>query len=139
MTSTSHFQRNPYKGRVPRAWVRLRFEAPDGTLHERELLADTGSPCAIIIGRADLNSLVHAGAAGVNSNFGFLTGGWLELQMPELSLVQPIHGYGSDSVAQAVKRDSSDFSGLVGLPLLRLMEYGGDADWFWLRQVPSVP
>ena len=54
--------------------------------------------------------------------------------MPELGLVQPIHGYGSDSVAQAVKRDSSDFSGLVGLPLLRLMDYGGDAHGFWLRQ-----
>jgi hypothetical protein len=50
--------------------------------------------------------------------------------MPELGLIEPIHGYGSDSVAQAVKRDSSDFSGLVGLPLLRLTEYGGDADWF---------
>ena len=106
-------------------------------MHERELLADTGSPCAIIVGLADLNLLVHAGAAGVNSNFGFLTGGWLELQMPELGLVQPIHGYGSDSVLQAVQRDSSDFSGLVGLPLLRLLEYGGDADWFWLR-LPST-
>jgi hypothetical protein len=139
MTPASHGQRNPYKGMIPRAWVRLRFVAADGTLHERELLADTGSPCAIIVGPADLNLLVHAGAAGVNSNFGFLTGGWLELQMPELGLAQPIHGYGSDSVLQAVQRDSSDFSGLVGLPLLRQLEFGGDADWFWLRMASTSP
>jgi hypothetical protein len=33
----------------------------------------------------------------------------------------------------AAEASSPDFGGLVGLPLLRLMEYGGDADWFWLR------
>ena len=32
-----------------------------------------------------------------------------------------------------------DFSGLVGLPLLRLLEYGGDADWFWLRPASTSP
>jgi hypothetical protein len=26
-----------------------------------------------------------------------------------------------------------DFDGLAGLPLLGLLEYGGNADWFWLR------
>lgn len=139
MTFTPFVQRNNYKGRIPRASVRIRLAAPDGSIHEREMLADTGSPCAFILGMADQSLLAHSGAAGVNSNFGFLTGGWLELQMPELGLVQPIHGYGSDSVLQAVQRDSSDFSGLVGLPLLRLMEYGGDADCFWLRQAAGGP
>jgi hypothetical protein len=56
-----------------------------------------------------------------------------------LDIVPPIHDYGSDPVAQAARRNSSDFSGLVGLPLLQLMEYGGDADWFWLRQVVGGP
>lgn len=139
MTPNPFVQTNPYKGTPLRAWVRLRLAAADGTLHERELLADTGSPCAIILGQADLTLLTHAGAAGANTNFGFLTGGWLELQMPELGLTQPVHGYGNDSVAQAVKKDSPDFVGLVGLPLLRLVEYGGDATTFWLRQPPGTP
>ena len=42
-------QRNHYKGNPEHAWVRLRFAASDGSTHERELLADTGSPCAIIL------------------------------------------------------------------------------------------
>jgi hypothetical protein len=139
MTSAPFVQQNHYKGNIPRAWIRLRLLAPDGSFHEREMLADTGSPCALILGMADLSLLAHSGAAGVNSNFGFLTGGWMELQMPELGLIQPILGYGSDPVAQAARRNCSDFSGLIGLPLLRLMEYGGDADWFWLRQAPGGP
>jgi hypothetical protein len=40
----TYVQLNPYKGTTPRSWVRLRFRAPDGSLHERELVADTGSP-----------------------------------------------------------------------------------------------
>ena len=69
MTTTPFVQRNLYKGRIPRAWVRLRLAAPDGSFHERELLADTGSPCALILGMADVSLLTHSGAAGVNSNF----------------------------------------------------------------------
>jgi hypothetical protein len=91
-------------------------------LHDRELVADTGSPCAIILGRADFALLLRAGAAAMNSNFGSLTGGWFELQMPELGLTRPVLGYGSDEVFQAVQADSVDFAGLAGLPLLRLVE-----------------
>jgi hypothetical protein len=32
-----------------------------------------------------------------------------------------------------VKRSDPEFGGLVGLPLLRMLEYGGDAGWFWIR------
>jgi hypothetical protein len=58
MTTTSIVQYNPYKGTPPRSWVRLRFAAADGSIHERELLADTGSPCAVILGQADLGTAV---------------------------------------------------------------------------------
>jgi len=103
------------------------------------MLADTGCPCALILGTADLNLFAHSGAVGVNSNFGPLAGGWMELQMPEVALIQPILGYGSDLVAQTVGRNSSDFSGLVGLPLLQLLEYGGDKDCFWVRPAATTP
>ena len=132
-------QRNPYKGISPRCWVRFRFAAPDGTLHEYELLADTGSPCAVILGQAEFNKLFHASATSINSNFGTLNGGWLILEMPELGLSAQVLGYGSDHVRQTVQKDSPDFAGLVGLPVLRMTEYGGDSTSFWLKGTGLPP
>ncbi len=130
MAPTSSVRRDPYKGATPRCWIRLRFAALDGALHERELLADTGSPFAVILGKTDLMLLQRASAAGSNTNFGYLRGGWLELDMPELGLSSQIRSYGSETVLQAVQSDSPDLAGLAGLPLLRLLEYGGDKDSF---------
>jgi hypothetical protein len=126
-------QQNAYKGSPLRAWVRLRFAALDGSMHERQLLADTGSPCAVILGHADLLLLSCNEAAPVNSNFGPMLGAWLQLSMPELDLANDVLGFGSEHVLQATRSASSDFAGLVGLPLLRLVEYGGDEEQFWLR------
>src|SRR5262249_13854648 len=100
MTPSAFVQQNPYKGTTPRCWVRLRFAAADGTVYERELVADTGSPCAVILCQTDLALLRHASASGVQSNFGPLTGGWLKLAMPGLGLTSPILGFGSDVVFQ---------------------------------------
>jgi hypothetical protein len=138
MPSTPLVQRNPYKGSPPRCWVQIRFVALDDSLHERELLADTGSPCAVILGQADLALLRHTVAGGIDSNFGHLTGGWLELAMSELDLTSPVLGFGSDHVLQAVQSATTSFAGLAGLPLLRMVEYGGDSETFWLRR-PSQP
>jgi len=139
MTSNPYRQQNPYKGASPRCWIRLRFVAADGSLHERELVADTGSPCAVILGQPDLALLLRSAAAGMNSNFGRLTGAWLELAMPELGLSTLVVGYGSDQVLQAVLRDSIDFAGVAGLPLLRMVEYGGDFTSFWVQEAPAAP
>ena len=105
MPPTPLVQCNPYKGANPRCWVRLRFAAADGSLHERELLADTGCPCAIILGQGDLSVLMRSGASPINSNFGPLAGAWLELHMPELGITRQLVGYGSDLVLQAVQSD----------------------------------
>lgn len=83
--------------------------------------------------------LLHAAAASTNSNFGPLTGAWLALHMPELGLVKQILCFGSDPVFQAVQTDSADFSGLVGLPFFRMVEYGGDANSFWIRNAGLAP
>ena len=79
------------------------------------------------------------GASVVNSNFGQLEGGWLHLNMAELDLNQLLVGYTNDAVLTAVQASSPDFDGLAGLPLLRMVEYGGNATSFWLRSVPSQP
>ena len=93
----------------------------------------------MILGKSDLALLLRSAAAGMNSNFDQLTGAWLELSMPELGLNTQVVGYGSDRVLQAVQGDSVDFAGVAGLPLLRMVEYGGDATSFWVQQVPAVP
>jgi hypothetical protein len=139
MPPNAVIQRNAYKGATSRCWVRLRFAASDGSLHERELVADTGSPCAVILGQADLALLLRAATPGVGTNSGPLTGGWLELVLPELGLTGPIRGFGSDHVLQAVQSDSSDFAGLVGLPVLRMVEYGGDDSTFWVCKPVGAP
>ncbi len=93
----------------------------------------------MIFGLADFTLLSHAPAPSTNSNFGPLSGGWLELNTPELGLTGQIRGFGSDAVWQGVQRDSADFAGLAGLPLLRLVEYGGDATSFWVRKAGGGP
>ncbi len=139
MPTVPFIQRNPYEGAAPRCWVRLRFAAADGSLHERELVADTGSPCAVILGQADLALLARAAGPEIASNFGQLTGGWLELSMPEWGLTTQQLGFGSDHVLQAIRADSYDFAGLVGLPLLRVVEYGGDSATFWIGNAAGTP
>jgi len=66
-----------------------------------------------------------------------MTEGWLHVSIPLLGIKYFLIGYYNDSILRDVKVSSPDFEGLIGLPLLRLMEYGGDADWFWLRPAPS--
>ncbi len=78
-------------------------------------------------------ALKAADGPDVDTNFGLLQGGWLQLAMPELGLAQPVLGCASEAVVAAAKADHPDFDGLAGLPLLRLTEYGGDAASFWLR------
>jgi hypothetical protein len=139
MTPSASIQSNPYKGTQPRCWVRLRFAAADGTLHERELVADTGSPFFIILGLADLGLLSRGHTAGLGTNFGFMFGALVELSMPELGLTTQVQGYGSEDVLGAVQQDSPDFAGIAGLPLLRMLEYGGDATSFWVRKAAGTP
>ena len=139
MSSGPSEQRNPYKGSPPRPCVRLRLIAPDGTAHETELVADTGNPCALIISQSLMARLKQRAAPDLQSNFGLLEGGWVRLAMPGLGLHQDVEGFASDAVVTATERSSPDFQGLAGLPFLRLLAYGGDANWFWLRAVQSQP
>jgi len=96
------------------------------------MIADTGNPCALIISQRNMATMKLRDALSVNSNFGLLEGGWLRIQMSQLGLDQEILGYASDAVVNATKASSPDFEGLVGLPLSRLLEYGGNAHSFWI-------
>lgn len=129
-----HFeQRNAYQGFPERPVVRVGLVALDGSRIDATLLADTGNPLAIIVSQRVMRLLKRRTAPSVNSNFGLLQGRWLQLFMPELELDHKVVGYASDMVAIATKRSSPDFEGLAGLPFLRLLQFGGNADSFWLR------
>ena len=130
-------QRNPYRG--PRPWLRLGFKAPDGSVHRLDLVVDTGSPAGLIIRPDWMTILTHRVLQTRPSNFGPLDGGWLRLYAPELGVVEFVIGYGNANVAATAARSHTDFVGVIGLPLLQLGEYGGNATDFWFRYPPTPP
>jgi hypothetical protein len=127
-------QRNPYDGDPPRSWIVLRLVAKDGSKSEFKVIAATGNPFALVIDAQSAAALHHGDGPPVETNFGPLEGAWFKLAMPELGLTQKVFGYASAEVAASAQRSHADFAGLAGLPLLRMLEYGGNADEFWIRR-----
>lgn len=66
-----------------------------------------------------------------------MTSAWVWLQMPAFGIDLDLLGYGSASVAQGAAIDDPRFQGLVGLPVLAMAEYGGNATDFWFRYPPT--
>jgi hypothetical protein len=127
-------QRNPYKGTPPRPWVRAKLIAVSGDTIELDLLADTGNPFAVIVGESMLRRFVRGDLENIESNFGDLRGAWLRLAIPHLGFERLVPGYGSDAVEEAARASHEELAGLVGLPLLRQFDYGGDDESFWIRE-----
>lgn len=128
-------QRNPYRGN--RAWLRLGFKAGDGSVHRFDLVADTGSAGGIILRPDLLTTLRFLPLADRPSNFGTMSGGWLRVYNPELGIVETVLGYGNARLAATAARADPNFVGVVGLPLLRIGEYGGNVTDFWFRYPPT--
>ena len=132
-------QRNAYRGSPERPVVRVGLIALDGSRADVTLLADTGNPLAIIVSQSVMKRLKRRVVSDVNTNFGLLKGSWFHLFMPEFGLDRGLVGYASDAVANSTKASDPTFDGLAGLPFLRLLEFGGDADSFWLRSSAPRP
>ena len=154
--------RTTYKGRSERAWLRLGLRDVYGAVELFDLVVDTASPMAMILRPDVFDRFVRWPGKEELSNFGPLPSGWFQLDVPSIVLSQPVRGYKSSQVAEINRRtDAGDllkrvrgytssqvaeiaakshpeFAGLVGLPILRLGEYGGDASEFWFRYpIPS--
>lgn len=125
--------RSTYKGRSERPWVRLGFEDLAGNREEFDLVADTGCPMAIVLRPDVFDRFQRFQASPEHTSFGFLATGWFRLAAPSLDWVRSVHCYRSQAAADIVARSHPDFAGLVGLPILRLGEYGGNASEFWFR------
>jgi hypothetical protein len=139
MAGSTREQRNAYKGSPTRAWIRVALVARDGTAQALELLADTGCPFPVIVSIACMNQMKHFNDPGANSSVGRLEGGWVRLVVPAIGFDRLMIGYASDSVAASAQSSCPDFQGLAGLPLLRMMEYGGNSYCFWIRPALGVP
>jgi hypothetical protein len=132
-------QRNPYKGGPPRPWIRVGLVDPSGAVEEVDLLADTGSPFVVIIGTARFYRFLFTRTQSLVSNYGKLKGGRIRVVIPAIGFDRILLGHASDAIVADAQKSHPDFAGLVGLPFLRLMEYGGDADWFWIRPAGAAP
>jgi hypothetical protein len=132
-------QRNRYKGVPPRPWLRLRLIDLEGVAQEYDFLADTGNPFALIVSAAAMARFKQGDGPDVETNFGVLTAGHVRVAVPEVNIIESILAYSSETVSDAARASSPEFEGLVGLPLLRTMEYGGDADSFWIRVKSGAP
>jgi len=127
-------RRNRYKGTPPRPWLRLhQLLGEDGLVQELPLLADTGCPYPLIISGRDMARFKEGFSPDIETNFGLMKGGWIRVAIPGLNFTDRVLGYANDAVVWSAKESHSDFEGLIGLPLLRKGEYGGNAKWFWLR------
>jgi hypothetical protein len=111
--------------------------ARDGRRQAVDLVVDTGNPCEVIIDSATLIAMEWLEARDSSSNFGLIHGGWLRLTIPEIGFDAKFIGYANDKVVEIAKRSDRRFGGLIGLPLLRMMEYGGDRGHFWVRTSDS--
>lgn len=130
-------QRNPYLGATPRPWLRIRVLDANDAPVELTLIADTGSPYALIIDPILLSRLSRLSAPPFVTNRGTMTSGWVRLSMPDFSIDQDMLCYGDPTIERAVTADDPSFQGLVGLPVLQLAEYGGNATDFWFRYPPT--
>ncbi len=128
-------RRNLYKGIPSRPWLRLRLLGENGLIRELQLLADTGNPFPLIISSTNMARFIEGFSPDIETNFGVMKGGWIRVAIPGLDFNGRVLGYASDAAVWSAKRSHSDFEGLIGLPLLRKGEYGGNARWFWLRSL----
>jgi len=132
-------QRHAYVGQVQRPIVVLTLSDPTGATHDLTLLADTGSPYPIILHPAVFEQLVHTRTRSIDSNFGKMGSGWVHLYMPDYGLSEMVKAYSSFNAGVSLRAENPDLSGMVGLPVLRLGEYGGNATDFWFRSSPPTP
>jgi len=70
MVRRRHIQQNRYEGDPPRPWINLQILTPDGDIIPVQLLADTGSPYAIIVSHKILELARQEQGPAFATNFG---------------------------------------------------------------------
>jgi hypothetical protein len=126
-------QVNDYCGVPPRPLLRLRLLGSADDIIELEAVVDTGSPLAIVVDMEVFFRFARRETRTVPTNFGNLTSGWVRMTIPQTRFNHEMRVYGSDTVVHSVQQSDRWFTAVIGLPLLRMFEFGGDADRFWIR------
>ncbi len=127
----------PVSGRDATGLDESRLPRPDGTIHSFDLVVDTGCDDAIVLRKSAFDLVTHGVAPSYFSSWGLMQGGWLDIDMPACGLAARVHGYADYQLSAGVAASDPNFMGLVGLPLLRFGEFGGNATDFWFRYPPS--
>ena len=130
-------QRNAYAGRSLRAWLRFAFRDAAGLSADVQLIVDTGSPMGLTLNPALFDEYVFDLGQPTATNFGPMETGWFQLLMSGNEAAVVVRAYRSEPVGKMAAKSHPDFAGLVGLPILRLGEYGGNASEFWFRYPAS--
>jgi hypothetical protein len=125
--------RNAYDGEPPRPWLTVKLLSRRGRSVQVKAVVDTGSPFHLVTSEKLLRRCRLRDGQLAFTNYGMLDAGWTEIRVPELQFSERLLTYGSDEIVSAVERSSPNFSALIGLPFLRMFEYGGNATEFWLR------
>ena len=129
-------QKNFYLGRSGRPWLKLDFLTVEGAREELALVADTGCPFDLVLAPEVFDRLSVFDLPALSTNFGELLAGRIRLYMPEMGIDRFLVALRSETVGSNLAAEHPDFSGLVGLPFLRLGEYGGDPSSFYFRYPP---
>ena len=131
MSANRPEQRNSFQGHPPRAWIVFRLADRNGETREFKLIVDTACPVSFVLSPEDLHDFSFGISSPMTSNLGILQAEWFHLAMPELGLECLMVGFISEQM-ELMRRDHPEFAGLVGLPFLRQLEFGGNGEEFWI-------
>ncbi len=104
-----------------------------------EALVDTGCPFDLIVDVATRATFGFGDPVASQTNYGTLQGGWVLVEVPGCNFKDVLVGYESDVVVQQAKQACPDFDAIIGLPLLREFNYGGDRQEFWILPATGSP
>jgi hypothetical protein len=93
-------QQNPYTGNPPRPWIRLDLINLDGNVRTLQLVADTGSPYALIISTKFMDQFRIRSGPAIETNFGTIVGGFVRVRIPETRVDVSVLGHAGDSVTR---------------------------------------
>jgi hypothetical protein len=124
-----NYRTNP----VPRIQITTDFVDSGRQKDSRILLVDTGCPLDGIIDFNTAERMNHGYFVSSKSgHFGEMQGYLMKIVLPTIHFEQVVPFWSNQKVTQSLA--SEGFDGMIGLPLLQKLTYGGNAIEFFLEK-----